>query len=263
MTTHVHAVPSRARSRLRAEVDLPTPVAWWVLSAHAVALASPLALNWVAHRHAGGLGRWLDAPFLLHVAAALFFAGSAFEIAQNTVDRWYYEGPYVAFSDLLFNGCVAFGLGALALAASTQWWVLAVVVAGCLAFPLLYLADRVPYPATGVLGLLAVGLWLAAFDNGTILLLLAATTGLNLYLLALVVRTRAQSLHGGIALANGLGLLAVPWTIEGAIAGATLGVGTVLLATVLLAAVLAVSWPRLARLEPTPRPSRATGDQSP
>lgn len=244
-----------ARQRLRAEIDLPTPVATWVLAAHALTLGAPLVLNWVAHRHVDQLGAWLEVPFLLHVAAALFFAGSAFEIAQNTTDRWYYEGPYVAFSDLLFNGFIALGLGALALAVSTQWWVVVLVAVAATAFPLLYLADRVPYPATGVLGLLAVGLWLDAFGSGAILLLLAMTTGVNLYLLALVVRTHAQSLHGGIALANGVGLLAIPWTIEGALAGRPVGVPAVVAVIALGGAALAAAWPRLAALEPTPRPS--------
>ncbi len=249
-----------ARSRLRAEVDLPTPVAVWVLTAHALTLASPLVLNWVAHRHAVALGDWLAAPFLLHVAAAFFFVGSAFEIAQNTVDRWYYEGPYAAFSDLLFNGFIALGLGALALAVGLdRWWVVAVVVLAAVAFPVLYLADRVPYPATGVLGLVAVGLWLEAFANPAILFLLAFTTGVNLWLLALIVRTRAQSLHGGIALANGIGLLAIPWTVVGALEAQPLGWGGAVAGLVALAVVAGAATPRLAALRPTPRPSESAG----
>lgn len=244
-----------ARTRLRREIDLPTPVAVWVLAAHALTLLSPLVLVWVAHDRRDELRAVLDAPFALHVAAAFFFLGSAFEIAQNTTDRWYYVGPYPAFADLLFNGFIAFGLGALALAAGgDQVWVVGIVIAGAAAFVALYLAGHVPYPATGVLGIVGVGLLWQALDNPAILLLLVFTTGLNLYLLVLIVRTHAQSLHGGIALANGIGLLAVPLAIVGSLDGSPVSMATVALVTLGIAVGAAAAWRPLAGLEATPRP---------
>jgi hypothetical protein len=218
-----------ARSRLRDEIDLPTPVAIWVLAAHALTLFSPLVLVWVTHRNADALGAVLDAPFALHVGAALFFTGSAFEISQNTMDRWYYQGPYPAFADLLFNAFIAFGLGALALAAGVDGvWVVAVVVAAAVTFPVLY-------PA--------------------ILLLLVFTTGLNLYFLALIVRTKAQSLHGAIALTNGIGLLAVPLAMQGWLNDAPMSWRSVLSITLVLTVAAAAAWQPLSRLAPTHRPS--------
>lgn len=245
-----------ARSRLRAEIDLPTPVAVWVLLAHALTLFSPLVLVWVVHRNTAALGQVLDAPFALHVAAALFFVGSAFEISQNTMDRWYYEGPYPAFADLLFNACIAFGLGAIGLAAGVeQWWVVAVVLVAVVAFPVLYLADQVPYPATGVLGIVAVGMLLDRLDNPAVVLLLVFTTGLNLYFLALIVRTKAQSLHGAIALTNGIGLLAVPLALQGWVDAAPLSWSVVAVITGVLGAAALAAWRPLSRLAPTRRPS--------
>jgi hypothetical protein len=248
-----------ALARIGAQIDLPGGVAVWVLAAHAVALLSPVALMWQTHRHAAALEGLLGNPFLLHVAAVFFLLGSAFEIAQNTADRWYYEGPYPAFSDLLFNFFVAAGLASLALAVRPEVWVVAVVVLALPAFVALYLAGRLPYPAMGVLGVLAVGLLLHALGDPVVLWLLAFATGLNLYLLTLIVRTRAQSLHGGIALCNGLGLLAVPLAIEGGVTGSPTSwslVGALLVAILLVAAL---AWPRLSRLAATPRPSGGTG----
>ncbi|MFT5223635.1 MAG: hypothetical protein ACI867_001957 [Glaciecola sp.] len=245
-----------ARSRLRAEIDLPTPVAVWILAAHALTLFSPLVLVWVTHRNADALGAVLDAPFALHVSAALFFTGSAFEIAQNTMDRWYYQGPYPAFADLLFNAFIAFGLGALGLAAGVdQEWVIAIVVVAAVVFPVLYLADQVPYPATGVLGIVAVGLLWDRLGNPAILLLLVFTTGLNLYFLALIVRTKAQSLHGAIALTNGIGLLAVPLTLQGWLNEAPMSWLSVLAITLVLTLAAVAAWQPLSRLAPTKRPS--------
>lgn len=241
---------------LRREIDLPTGVATWVLLAHALTLFSPLALVWVVHARPDEVGALVSAPFALHVAAALFFAGSAFEIAQNTMDRWYYTGPYPAFADLLFNGFIAFGLGALGLAAGIEHlWVVAVVAAAGVAFPVLYLTDQVPYPATGVLGIVGVGLLLDALDNPAILLLLVFTTGLNLYFLALIVRTRAQSLHGAIALTNGIGLLFVPIAIAQAVDGTPMSWGSVVGVAVAIGTLAALAWRPLSRLAPTQRPS--------
>jgi hypothetical protein len=245
--------PATARQRIAAQIDLPAGVAAWVLTAHALALLSPIVLMWQVHRHAAALDGVLAHPFLLHVAAACFLLGSAFEIAQNTADRWYYEGPYPAFSDLLFNFFVAAGLGFLALSVRVDAAVVVLVLLALPAFVGLYLTGRVPYPAMGVLGLLAVGLLLHALGDPAVVLLLAFATGLNLYLLSLIVRTRAQSLHGGIALCNGLGLLAVPAAIEGGVTGTPTSWALVL---GLLAAVLvigATAWPRLCRLAATPR----------
>ncbi len=252
------------RSRLRAQIDLPTPVAIWVLLAHAVALFSPLTLLWVGHDRGAALDDLLAAPFALHVAAALFLVASAFEIAQNTTDRWYYEGPYPAFSDLLFNAGIAFGLGALGLAAGIdRLWVVAVVVVAAAAFPVLYLAGRVPYPATGVLGIAGTGLLWHALDNPAVLLLLVFTTGLNLYFLELVVRTRAQSLHGAIALTNGVGLLTVPLAIDQAVRGEPMSLATVGLIAAAIGVAALLAWRPLSRLAQTPRPSAVAEERVP
>lgn len=248
-----------APTRIREQIDLPAGVATWVFIAHALALLSPFILSWQVHRHQAALAGVLDEPFWLHVSAGLFLVGSAFEIAQNTQDRWYYEGPYPAFSDLLFNSFIAFGLGALGLAAGVeQWWVLAIVAVAAVAFPALYLSDRTPYPATGVLAMVAVGMLYEALRDPAILLLLVFTTGLNLYFLALVVRTKAQSLHGAIALTNGVGLLVVPLVIRNLAVSDPMSWGELVVIAGLIGLAAAAGWRPLAALSPTPRPSSNT-----
>jgi hypothetical protein len=245
-----------AWSRVRAQVDLPAGVAAWVLVAHALTLASPFVLLWATHAHADHLARMLDRPVLVDVAAGAFLVGSAFEAAQNTADRWYYEGPYPALADLLFNGAIALGLGALALAASGhEPWIIAAVVVCLAAFPVLYLSDRAPFPVTGILGVLAVALLWHRLHSPLVWLMLVFSPGLNLTFLGLIVRTRAQSLHGAIALSNGVGLLAVVVAIDLSASGRSVGwVPTVAIALTVGLLVL-VAWGPLSRLGPTVRPS--------
>lgn len=246
-----------AATRIRAQIDLPVGVATWVFAAHVVALFSPLVISWQAMRHADALERVLDAPFMLHIAVGFFLLGSAFEIAQNTVDRWYYEGPYPAFCDLLFNTFIALGLGALGLAAGVDaWWVVLVVGVAAVAFPVLYLKDQTPYPATGVLAIVAVALLYDALRDPAILLLLLFTTGLNLYFLVLVVRTKAQSLHGAIALTNGLGLLWVPFAIDRSMAATPTPWSSVAIVAAGITATALVAWRPLRKLSATPRGSK-------
>lgn len=245
---------STAVTRIRSQIDLPVGTATWVFLAHAVALASPIVLSVQAATDASWLRTVLDEPRWFHVSAAFFLIGSVFEIGQNTMDRWYYEGPYPAFADLLFNTFIALGIGALGLAAGVgAWWVIAIVGAASVAFPVLYLTDRTPYPATGVLAIVSVGLLYHRLHDPALFLLLVFTTGLNLYFLALVVKTKAQSLHGAIALTNGLGLLSVPIALHASRSQNTSARGVIAL-TLAIAIGCALAWRPLSRLKPTPRP---------
>ena len=247
-----------ALERIGREVDIPAGVAVWVLGAHAVTLASPVLVVWVVFRHTDAVAGVLPHPFLVLVAAALFLVGSAFEIAQNTIDRWYYEGPYPAFSDLLFNTLIVGGLACLALAADPAPWLVAVVVGATVIFPVLYLAGVVPYPAMGVVGLAAVWSLYQALQTPVVVLLLVFSTGLNLYLLAVIVRTRAQSIHGAIALSNGVGMAVIALSIAQALAPTRPTGWVPVLAVVVATAVAAgVAWRPLCDLAPTPRRTTA------
>lgn len=243
-----------ARQRIGWEIDIPAGVATWVLTAHAMTLASPVLVLWVLYRNHAPLEAVLARPFLVYAAMALFLTGSAFEIAQNTIDRWYYEGPYPAFSDLLFNAMIVGGLGLLALAGPAPAWLVAVVVLAVVAFPILYLTDRVPYPAMGVVGLAAVWSLYAALQTPVVVLLVVFSTGLNLYLLEVIVRTKAQAVHGAIALSNGIGMAVIALAIHQAATPAPpTGWAPTLAIAAGIAAVAAAAWRPLTNLAPTPR----------
>ena len=78
-----------APTGLRAQIDLPAPVAVWVFAAHAIALLSPLALLWAVYANWDYVAVQARAPGFFYVAVAFMMASGAFEFAQNTADRWY------------------------------------------------------------------------------------------------------------------------------------------------------------------------------
>ena len=75
--------------RVRSDIQLPLPTAIWVLAAHAIALFIPFVLIVAVNHHWAALQELTDYPVLFYVAAGVMMAGSAFEIAQNAVDKWY------------------------------------------------------------------------------------------------------------------------------------------------------------------------------
>jgi hypothetical protein len=200
----------------------------------------------------------VDHPGLLLAAALLLLAGSVFEAAQNTEDRWYYTGPLPAFSDAAFTVLITAGLGTLAVAASgEQGWPWAVLVAAVALVVVLYRLGAPGFPALGVAGSAATYALYEALDRPVVVLLLVATGFLNAYFLDLVVRTGAQSLHGAIALSNGLGLLVVAHAVDSVGSGVRLTWPTVLAVSGAVIALALAALPVLRRLPATPRPSAA------
>ena len=67
---------------LRAQIDLPAPVATWVLAAHAVAVLTPLVLLWAVHANWDYVAGQANAPGFFYVAVAFMMASGAFEFAR-------------------------------------------------------------------------------------------------------------------------------------------------------------------------------------
>ena len=243
---------------LKAQIDLPAPVAVWVFAAHAIALLSPLALLWAVHSNWDYVAGRANAPGFFYVAVAFMMASGAFEFAQNTADRWYLlpgmgSTTRPALADFLFFVCNALSMMALITACmGGVWWLLAlcVVVAGLFAF--LYLTGRQPFAAFGVLGFVSTFALFLTFGNPIVFLQLV-TGQLTLYFFALLLKTRAQSLHGCVALVSTSGLWVIAWAIHTSANGTP--PGWVLLVVLAVAAgglALALK-PRLAKLKATPR----------
>lgn len=243
---------------LKAQIDLPAPVAVWVFAAHAIALLSPLVLLWAVYANWDHVAFRASAPGFFYVAVAFMMASGAFEFAQNTADRWYLlpgmgSTTSPALADFLFYMCNALSMMALITACiGGIWWLLALcaVVAGAFAF--LYLTGRQPYAAFGVLGFLSTLALFLTFDNPIVFLQLV-TGQLTLYFFALLLKTRAQSLHGCVALVSTSGLWVIAWAIHSSANGRP--PGWVLLVVLAVAAgVLALALkPRLEQLKATPR----------
>ncbi len=244
---------------LRAQIDLPAPTAAWVLTAHAIALLSPLVLLWAVHANWDHVADQANAPAFFYVAVAFMMASGAFEFAQNTADRWYLlpgmgSTTSPALADFLFYMCNALSMMALITACvGVIWWLLAVcaLLAGVFAF--LYLTGRPPYMAFGVLGFISTFALYFTFEN-PIVFLQMVTGQLTLYFFTLLLKTRAQSLHGCVALVSTSGLWVIAWGIHGSAQGRPQG-WVVLIVLAVAAGGLALALkPRLGRLRATPRP---------
>ena len=247
-----------APAGLKAQIDLPAPVAVWVFAAHAVALLSPLVLLWAVHANWDYVAGQANAPGLFYLAVAFMMASGSFEFAQNTADRWYLlpgmgSTTSPALADFLFYMCNALSMMALITACvGVIWWILALCVLLTGLFAFLYLTGRPPFAAFGVLGFISTFALFFTFDNPIVFLQLL-TGQLTLYFFTLLLKTRAQSLHGCVALVSTSGLWVIAWAIHSSSAGSP--PGWVLLVVLAVAAgALALAFkPRLEKLKATPR----------
>lgn len=245
-------------SKLAAEVDLPTGTAIWVLSAHLVTLLSPLAISWAAHRYADFLASVMAAPGLLHLTAGLMIAGSAFETAQNTSDRWFLSAATPSLVDCLFGTSVCLALATTVVACfGAQPWLLALVYGVALAYPLMYVTGWPAEAARGTLGVASVGALFLTFKDPVVFLSLVSVF-LTLYFFKLLLKTEAQSLHGFTTLVNVLGVVVIPWAIHNAVRGEPMPWWQLLALAGLLVGAALAAYPWLSRLEPTRRPVKSS-----
>jgi hypothetical protein len=241
------------------DVQLPLPVAIWVLGAHAYALFVPVILLLAIAHHPEVAGA-VDYPLMLYVAIGLMMAGSAFEIAQNAIDKWYLtpetgSAEGTGFCDFLFYWLIIASQAAIAIACvGSQSWVVALGVLGVLIFPVLYFRQTAQFAPLAVLGLLAtVAAWWRFGDPVIFLQLLL--TPLTMYFFGCLLKTGAQVLHGCTTAAASSGVLFVAWGIHGAATGQPQSWLTIALIAGVTGLVAIVLRPQLLRLSPTPRPA--------
>jgi hypothetical protein len=246
------------RYRISDDVDLPLPVAIWVLGAHLYALLLPLVLITAVSHHWAELDALLAYPQLLYAAAGVMMAGSAFEIAQNTIDRWYLtkettSATGTGFCDLLFYACIVVSQALIAIACmGDQLWV--ILLAGVLTaiFPWLYLRQVAQFLPMSVLGLLATVAAYVQLGEPVIFLQLLLVP-LTLFLFAALLKTHNQVLHGFTTIAASSGLLFLVWGIHASAADTARGwLGVVVTVAVTGLAVIALR-PWLYALPATPR----------
>jgi len=248
--------------RVLADMDIRGSLAVWVLGAHFYALLMPLALIWAAWEYTDYLAEVCDYPALLYFGAAWFSTGSAFEVAQNTMDRWYLTPDVpsangVGMCDFLSYWFVGFGQGLIAIAiAGDSTWVWLAAVALIAAFPFTYFRQVAVHAPIGLMGIMvAVLAWLTFGDP--VVFLMFALTGLTLFFFAALLNTGAQLLHGLTTIAASSGALLVPWAIVNGATGQQLSWLTVVLILAGTAALALLLRGPLNRLPPSPRAQTA------
>jgi len=247
------------RYRIAADIQLPLLTAVWVLGAHLYALLIPLLLITATVHHWDYLLSVTYSPLLLLAAGGVMMAGSAFEIGQNAIDRWYLtpecgSAEGTGFCDFLFFWCIVISQALIALAClGPRAWVVALCVAGVAAYPILYLRQIAPFVPLAVLGLLAaVAAYLSFSDPLVFLQLLLAQ--LTMFFFNRLLLSGNQVLHGFTTLSASSGV----WFLAQAIHHGAAGQPTpwwVVLVVVLVTGltVVALRTP-LAKLPATPRP---------
>jgi len=248
---------------LLADRDIQGPVAAWVLTAHAYALLVPLVLVAVVLWHRAYIESVTAYPTLFLIAAALLCAGSAFEIAQNAIDRWYItpdtgSAGQPAVCDFLFSFCITAGQALVALAiAGDSPWVLAVALLAVAAQPACYARQVAVFAPLAATGLLATLLAYEAFGDPIVFLQLVLV-GVTLYFFTALLRTAAQVLHGCTTAAAASGIWFLAAAISGAARGERTGGGLLIAVVVVSGTLAALAWRPLLALPPTER--RRAGD---
>jgi len=244
--------------RITDDIDLPLPVAIWVLGAHLYALFVPLVLITAVTHHRDALVTLTAYPLLFYVAAGVMMAGSAFEIAQNAIDRWYLtpdtgSAKGTGFCDLLFHLCIVASQGLIAVACiGDRIWVPLLAIALTALFPLLYLRQIAPFLPLSLLGLLAA---VAAYMQlgEPVILLQMLLAPLTLYFFGALLKTGNQVLHGVTTAAASSGVLFLAWGIHSGATGAPHSWMSLIVIVCVtgIAALLLRPW--LYSLQPTPR----------
>lgn len=241
--------------QLRDEFDLPTPIAVWVVVTHIFVLSCPLVLIWAIHEYGSLLPQALANASLVQLASAVYIGATAFEVAQNSADRWYLTEATRSVADLCFNSFMTVAFCMYTIGFYGNAWMSAAAITLTIIYPFAYIKNHPSHRGiNGVVVLLAtVSLYLVTGDPAVLLFLVG--TGLGVYLITFVVKQHAQWLHGWAAFVFGLAFLPWPWVIINAANDETTGWGVVIGISVGLGIVAAGLTPFLAKMGPTPRRS--------
>ena len=239
--------------QLREEFDLPVPIAIWVVLTHFFVLACPLAVIWAIDVYAELLPVPLANATLVKIASAVYIGATAFEVAQNSADRWYLTEATQSVADLFFNSfmTVAFCMYTIGFYGNT-WMSLAAIIL-TIVYPFLYIKDHPAHRGVnGTVVLLGtISLYLVTGDPVAFLFLVV--TGLAVYFITFLVKQHAQWLHGWGALLFGVAFLAWPWAIVNSANGEPKSWLFVGVATVVAGLFAAALTPLVMKLKATPR----------
>ena len=240
------------------EIDLPPGTAAWVLLAHFVTTITPIFMMWVVYEHWDYLLQHSFSPHMFYLAAGLFLCSSAFEVAQNNIDKWYLTencgSAYgVGFCDFLFWFFMILGMIALTVAADgTRVWLVGFACSAIVVYPFVYLLRGTPYPALALCGIPAVVAMYSIFSDPLIFFLIIGPSAVLMYFITALLRTSAQCLHGFTTLSAGLGFLVGSWGMLSGIKGEPHSWSTFLVVCIILLVAGVALRPAILRLGPTP-----------
>lgn len=256
------------RQKILLPVEIPWAEAVWVLTAHLYATLVPLALSVAVYYHWDYLVATTYNPFLLYIAVGLMCAGSAFEVAQNTIDNWYLTSDVgsangVGLCDFLFYWLITAAQALCAIAiGGGSWWVTLVAVSAVLIFPICYFRQVAHFAPLLVVNLLVVFLVHSAFGD-PIIFLQILLTGVTLYFFAVLQRTGAQVIHGFTTLAASSGIWLFVWALKNGAAGTPSSWESLaLICAAVIGAGLSL-WPMLMKLPTSARVIRNQGLSAP
>lgn len=242
-----------ARQQVLSSIEIRGPEAVWVLAAHAYATLVPLALCAAVYRHWDYVSTVTYSPLLFYIAAGLLCAGSAFEVAQNSFDRWYLteDSPSAngtGFSDFLFYWLVTAGQATCAVAiGGDAWWVMILATLTVIALPICYLLQIAHFAPLSIASTLAICLAYVAFGDPVVFLQLLLA-GVTMVFFAALLKTGAQFMHGFTTVAASSGVWFFVWALHSGAAGQShswIFVGAVAATAGLLCFV---AWPALTSL---------------
>jgi len=245
-------------SQVLSSIEIRGGEAIWVLAAHLYAILVPLILVLVTNHHWDYLQSTTHNPSLFYIAAVLMAAGSAFEVAQNTIDQWYLT-PEVAsangvgFCDMLAFWFMCAGQAVLAVGlAGDAWWVLPLAVLLVVAYPICYLTQTAHFLPPSLIGVLVAILCYQAFGDPFIFLsvFLGFTT---IYFFMALLKTGAQLLHGFTTIAASSGLWFFRAAVENGEAGTPVSWGFLAIVIAATVALMGIAWPVLTKLPTSPR----------
>ena len=238
--------------QLRREFDLTSAMASWIVVTHVFVLACPLLMIWAVDKFSGQLSTPFVFPTLIHIASAVYICATAFEVAQNSADRWYLTEATRSVADLLFNTFLTFAFWLYAVGFLGLGWWAAVAAVFTLLYPFAYIWNHPSHRGlTGAVVLIAtMGLYQVTADP-TVFLFIAGN-GAGVYFILLLTRQHAQVMHGWAALSFGAGFLAWPWAVVNAAQGTQISWLALAIIVGAIGLVLAALTPLLTKLPATP-----------
>jgi len=241
------------------KIQLPAGVAFWVLAAHLYALLTPLVLLLVIQQQAEQILLLTDYPQAFYISVIFMMIGSAFEIAQNHLDRWYLtpETPSamgVGTCDMLFYFFIVSGQAALIIACMGKMlWLSVSVVLLALTHPLFYRYRKGSSLPLTILGFLSTAIAFKTFGDPVILLQIGLPL-ITMFFFNLLLKTRNQFFHAVTTLTASSGVLLLAWGIYRA-GNLSLDGWLVSSALVIVAVIVTLGLRRfLESLPQTPRP---------